>query len=134
MTNSLDEVSRLPLFLEEIAEETAWDMAEMMSLNVALEEALVNVIHYAYPQMEEGKIVLTSATNKAGHHLLPEGLGRGFRPPHRAGGGCDPLIGREADWRIGYFLIRNLMDEVAYRREGDCNVLIMRKNSKTKRE
>ena len=61
MTNSLDEVSRLPLFLEEIAEETGMGMAEMMSLNVALEEALVNVIHYAYPQMEEGKIVLTSA-------------------------------------------------------------------------
>ena len=43
MTNSLDEVSRLPLFLEEIAEETGMGMAEMMSLNVALEEALVNV-------------------------------------------------------------------------------------------
>ena len=40
MTNSLDEVSRLPLFLEEIAEETGMGMAEMMSLNVALEEAL----------------------------------------------------------------------------------------------
>ena len=124
MTNSLDEVSRLPLFLEEIAEETGMGMAEMMSLNVALEEALVNVIHYAYPQMEEGKIVLTSAWDEQSRthtfclmvnsrfdqnsffchtHLLPEGLGRGFRPPHRAGGGCDPLVGREADWRIGYF-------------------------------
>ena len=30
MTNSLDEVSRLPLFLEEIAEETGIGMAEMM--------------------------------------------------------------------------------------------------------
>ena len=55
MTNSLDEVSRLPLFLEEIAEETGMGMAEMMSLNVALEEALVNVIHYAYPQMERSE-------------------------------------------------------------------------------
>ena len=105
MTNSLDEVSRLPLFLEEIAEETGMGMAEMMSLNVALEEALVNVIHYAYPQMEEGKIVpyLSLGRAKPDTHLLPEGLGRGFRPPHRAGGGCDPLVGREADWRIGYF-------------------------------
>ena len=102
MTNSLDEVSRLPLFLEEIAEETGMGMAEMMSLNVALEEALVNVIHYAYPQMEEGKIVSLGRA-KPDTHLLPEGLGRGFRPPHRAGGGCDPLVGREADWRIGYF-------------------------------
>lgn len=31
---------------------------------------------------------------------------------------------------LGIFLIRNLMDEVAYRREGDCNVLIMRKTQK----
>lgn len=105
MTNSLDEVSRLPLFLEEIVEETGMGMAEMMSLNVALEEALVNVIHYAYPQMEEGKIVLTSAWDEQSrtHTFCSEGLGRGFRPPHRAGGGCDPLVGREADWRIGYF-------------------------------
>ena len=37
MTNGLEEVSRLPLFLEDIAGETAMDAAEMMSLNVALE-------------------------------------------------------------------------------------------------
>ena len=136
MTNSLDEVSRLPLFLEEIAEETGMGMAEMMSLNVALEEALVNVIHYAYPQMEEGKIALTSAWDEQSrtHTFCLKDWGGVF----------DPLTVPEADVTLsleerpigglGIFLIRNLMDEVAYRREGDCNVLIMRKNSKTKRE
>ena len=132
MTNSLDEVSRLPLFLEEIAEETGMGMAEMMSLNVALEEALVNVIHYPYPQMEEGKIVLTSAWDEQSrtHTFCLKDWGGAF----------DPLTVPEADVTLsleerpigglGIFLIRNLMDEVAYRREGDCNVLIMRKKLK----
>mgnify|MGYP002568967855 CR=1 FL=1 len=129
MTNSLEEVSRLPSFLEEIAGETAMDAAEMMSLNVALEEALVNVIRYAYPQSEIGKIVLSSVWDEKNRELCfcLKDWGTAF----------DPLTVPEADVTLsleerpigglGIFLIRKMMDEVTYKREGDCNMLIMKK-------
>lgn len=132
MTNGLEEVSRLPLFLEDIAGETAMDAAEMMSLNVALEEALVNVIRYAYPQSEIGKIVLSSVWDKKNRELCfcLKDWGKAF----------DPLTVPEADVTLsleerpigglGIFLMRKIMDEVAYKREGDCNVLIMKKEIK----
>lgn len=132
MTNSLEEVLRLPLFLEDIAGETAMDAAEMMALNVALEEALVNVIRYAYPQSEIGKIVLSSVWDKKNGKLCfcLTDWGMAF----------DPLSVPEADVTLsleerpigglGIFLMRNIMDEVTYRREGDCNVLIMKKEIK----
>lgn len=132
MTNGLEEVSRLPLFLEDIAGETAMDAAEMMSLNVALEEALVNVIRYAYPQSEIGKIVLSSVWDEKNRELCfcLKDWGKAF----------DPLTVPEADVTLsleerpigglGIFLMRKIMDEVAYKREGDCNVLIMKKEIK----
>lgn len=132
MTNGLEEVSRLPLFLEDIAGETAMDAAEMMSLNVALEEALVNVIRYAYPQSEIGKIVLSSVWDKKNRELCfcLKDWGKAF----------DPLTVPEADVTLsleerpigglGIFLMRKIMDEVAYKREGDCNMLIMKKEIK----
>lgn len=132
MTNGLEEVSRLPLFLEDIAGETAMDAAEMMSLNVALEEALVNVIRYAYPQSELGKIVLSSVWDEKTRKLCfcLKDWGTAF----------DPLTVPEADVTLsleerpigglGIFLMRKIMDEVAYKREGDCNVLIMKKEIK----
>lgn len=129
MTNGLEEVSRLPLFLEDIAGETAMDAAEMMALNVALEEALVNVIRYAYPQSEIGKIVLSSVWDEKNRELCfcLTDWGTAF----------DPLTVPEADVTLsleerpigglGIFLIRKMMDEVTYKREGDCNMLIMKK-------
>lgn len=129
MTNGLEEVSRLPLFLEDIAGETAMDAAEMMALNVALEEALVNVIRYAYPQSENGKIVLSSVWDGKNRILCfcLTDWGMAF----------DPLTVPEADVTLsleerpigglGIFLIRKMMDEVTYKREGDCNMLIMKK-------
>jgi len=134
MTNGLEEVTRLPLFLEDIAGETAMEAADMMTLNVALEEALVNVIRYAYPQSEIGKIVLSSVWDEKNRTLCfcLKDWGTAF----------DPLSVPEADVTLsleerpigglGIFLMRNVMDEVTYRRKGDCNVLIMKKEIKQK--
>lgn len=132
MTNGLEEVSRLPLFLEEIVGETGMGAAEVMSLNVALEEALVNVIRYAYPRTGIGKIVLSFAWDEKSRKLCfyLKDWGMAF----------DPLTVPEADVTLsleerpigglGIFLMRKLMDEVTYKREGDCNMLTMKKEIK----
>ena len=67
MTNSLDEVSRLPLFLEEIAEETGMGMAEMMSLNVVFDGQIKRFHEYKRQQMNALAVIHQYLEIKAGH-------------------------------------------------------------------
>ena len=57
-TNKIEEVEKLPGSLEELHEAVAIPPAMEASLNLAIEEALVNVIQYACAHGTEGRILL----------------------------------------------------------------------------
>ena len=48
--NRMDELMRVNQFVEEIGEELGLDMELLMNLNLVIEEMVVNVISYAYPE------------------------------------------------------------------------------------
>ena len=50
LSNDINTVPQLNEFIDGVCEEAGIDMATTMSLNLALEEAVVNVMSYAYPQ------------------------------------------------------------------------------------
>ena len=56
LKNQMQELERVNQFVDEIAEELGLDMELQMNLNLVIEEMVVNVISYAYP---EGKNLLT---------------------------------------------------------------------------
>jgi sigma-B regulation protein RsbU (phosphoserine phosphatase) len=145
MTNSLTELPRLQQFVEQLAERygIADDVAGQ--LNLALEEAIVNIINYAYPPGESGAIRLTAACSDklltANNHEEPSaanGHGRTLTLTIEDNGKpFDPTAVPEADTTLpleqreigglGIFLIRNIMDTVAYRRLPAANRLILAK-------
>ena len=61
--NDVQEIPRLATFIEEIAENHAIDMATSMNLNLAMEEAVVNVMNYAYPKESVNNIDITAEVN-----------------------------------------------------------------------
>jgi anti-sigma regulatory factor (Ser/Thr protein kinase) len=146
MTNSLTELPRLQQFVEQLAERygIADDVAGQ--LNLALEEAVVNIINYAYPPGESGAIRLTAACSNqaltANGHEEPSasnGHGRTLTLTIEDNGKpFDPTAVPEADTTLpleqreigglGIFLIRNIMDTVAYRRLPAANRLILAKS------
>lgn len=118
-------------FLEETAEAFGLDSALLMSLNLVMEEAVSNIIFYAYKDGETGKNIRISmelADDVLTIVLTDTGLA--FDPTVRE----DPDVSLPAEERpiggLGIFLIKKMMDEVAYRREEDTNVFIMRKKIK----
>lgn len=109
-------------FVEECAERCAIDARKKFGLLVAVEEAFVNVCHYAYPG-SAGYVEL--ACSCGGDAFVVEMTDRGIpfdilslpEPDTTA-----DITEREVGG-LGVHFIRSLTDEVSYRREEDRNIL-----------
>jgi anti-sigma regulatory factor (Ser/Thr protein kinase) len=95
-------------------------------MELASEEALVNVMHYAYPEKQEGEVTVRCGTAAGGPFVI-EIMDRGvpFQPgdvkaPDLTAGIAEREIGG-----LGVYLMRKMVDEVLYRREGDMNILTL---------
>lgn len=126
--NDTSELFVMNLFLEEAGEEFGLSTAFMMSLNLVLEEAVSNIIFYAYAGKEvEDAVDLALILEEGVLTVVVKDHGIPFDPTLRD----DPDVTLPAEERpiggLGIFLIKNIMDEISYQREDDQNVFIMRK-------
>ena len=58
LPNDVEAIPQLNEYIDTVAEELGLDMSLTMSLNLALEEAVVNVMSYAYPTGTVGEVVI----------------------------------------------------------------------------
>jgi len=125
LKNDIQEISRLAQFLDTLAAEKGLDHSLTMSLNLALEEAVTNVILYAYPKGVTGLIELDAFLEKDTLRFVLSDRGVAF----------DPTAAPEADTTLsvedrpigglGIYLVRKTMDQVTYRNEDGKNILSM---------
>ena len=127
LTNDISEVSKLNEFVEEIGNEFSLTPDVVFNLNLVLEEAVVNVINYAYPKEEHQSIYLSASLRKGSIVLILTDTGKEFDPTMAP----DVDITLSADEReiggLGIFLIRQIMNEVKYERIDGKNVLTLEK-------
>ena len=88
---------------------------------VAVDELLSNIVKFAYGPSEHGVIDvdLTHAGGKL--TVVIEDRGRPFDPlklqrPEMAG-----ELARRTEGGLGIYFVKNLIDDVHYERQGDCN-------------
>lgn len=121
--NDVAEVPLLAEWVEQIGEELGLEMPEVFQLNLALEEAVVNVMNYAYE--DSGLIDLTAKVVDSEIIFVLEDSGKAFDPTQVD----DPDITLSAEDRdiggLGIFLVQQLMSGVTYSREDGKNVLTM---------
>ena len=127
LKNNIDEINRLHSFIEEVGETFALPMKTVMNLNLVLEEAVTNVIMYAYPKEEHEYIHLTAKEQEGKLIFILTDSGKAFDPTQAP----DADITLSADDRqiggLGIFLIRKIMNEVKYERIDGKNVLTLEK-------
>ena len=127
LPNDVEAVPRLASFVEEVAESHGVDMSVTMSLNLALEEAVVNVINYAYPKGTCGEIEITASFSDNALVFTISDAGIPFDPTTVS----KPDITLSAEDRpiggLGIFLVRQIMDEVSYHYQDNHNVLTLKK-------
>lgn len=127
LKNEISEISRLNEFIELIGDEFALTPDVTFNLNLVLEEAVVNIINYAYPQKHEGLIYLSAQLHEGAVVFILTDTGKEFDPTMAP----DADITLSAEDReiggLGIFLIRQIMNEVKYERIEGKNVLTLEK-------
>ena len=98
----------------------------VQEIELAVEEALVNIINYAYPDREDGDVEITCGLDGDGRYVIEI---RDSGIPFDVGAQSDPDLNASIAERkiggLGIFLIRKMADEMYYKREGDQNVLTL---------
>ena len=127
LQNEVAEISKLAIFIEELGGEFGLSPELVFNLNLVLEEAVSNVILYAYPK-EEHQIISLIARKKDNQLIFVlTDSGKEFDPTQAP----DADITLSAEDRpiggLGIFLIRQIMNTVEYQRIEGKNVLTLGK-------
>ena len=128
LKNDVHEVTRFSNFIKSVLEQLGIEKSLARKLRLAVEEAVVNVIDYAYPLGSEGDITI---------HVMSDGHSIRFKIID-AGVAFDPTAKEKADTTLsiddrqigglGILLVRELMDTINYEREDGQNILTLIKN------
>ena len=127
LQNDIAQVPLLAQFVEEVCEEIGLDMSTTMQMNLALEEAVVNVMKYAYPHGIVGNIHIEAQASDVRLKFVISDNGTPFDPTAKAE--VDTTLSAEERpiGGLGIHLVRKIMDSINYERTRNKNVLTLRK-------
>lgn len=125
--NQVEEIARLAEEIEVLVEAWELPMRLSMNINLVLEEALSNIIFYAFEDTSEHTIDIFMALEQSQLEIRITDDGKAFDPTAVQ----QPDINLPAEERpiggLGIFLISKIMDVVEYCRDGDRNRLRLTK-------
>ena len=118
----LGNLERLVKSVSDCAEAQGFDEKRMREIELATEEAIVNICHYSYPgepgdveiecKLEEGRFIIEIKDSGIPFDMTS------FSAPDITADVTERKIGG-----LGIFLIKKVMNEVRYRRENNQNIL-----------
>ncbi|MBO7069878.1 MAG: ATP-binding protein, partial [Bacteroidales bacterium] len=123
--NNIQQIPQLAEFVETIAGEKNLDQAMAMSLNLALEEAVTNVILYAYPDGIDGLVDIEAYIREDCLEFILSDSGKPFDPTAAPEADVTLGVDERSIGGLGIYLVRNIMDSVSYRYENGKNILTM---------
>jgi anti-sigma regulatory factor (Ser/Thr protein kinase) len=111
-------------FVSDFVKAEGFTEKRIREIELATEEALLNIFNYAYPEGVDGEVeVRCRMDEKSG--LIMEILDSG--KPFDVQSVPDPDLSLDVSDRkiggLGILLIKKMVDEVQYRREGESNIL-----------
>ena len=129
LVNQKEEVSRLSDFVKAYFVRLSVDHRLASGLRLALEEAVVNVINYAYPPGETGEIFVFADSNRKEVRFTLVDSGFPFDPTAVLSGDTTTLDAKNRPiGGLGILLTRKLVDSVSYCRKDNFNVLTLTKS------
>ena len=126
--NDVQEVPVMTEFVERTAEQANLDPSVTMTLTLAIEEAVANVMKYAYPKGEVGPIEINATINDGSLSFTIKDSGTPFDPTQVKKADITLSAEEREIGGLGLHLIRNIMDTVEYHHTSNQNILTLTKN------
>lgn len=128
LPNDINTIPQLSEFIESFCDEAGIGMETTMSLNLALEEAVVNVMDYAYPKDTAGYVNIDVRTDADCVVFVITDNGIPFDPTAMKDVDTTLPLEERSIGGLGIFLTRQIMDDISYERSNDKNILTLKKN------
>ena len=127
LPNDVQAVPELAEFVDHVCEALGFDMGVSMQLNLAIEEAVVNVMSYAYPPGTKGSVNIEARASDEWVKFVISDSGAPFDPTAKAEVDTTLSAEERGIGGLGIHLIRQIMDSINYERVGNLNVLTLLK-------
>ena len=128
LKNRVEELNVMAVELERIGDIFGLTMAEVTNLNLVMEEAVSNVINYAFSDTENHLINIALEYEAPYLKICISDDGRPFDPTSQEAPDTTLAVEERPIGGLGVFLINQMMDEVSYWRENDKNIFTMSKS------
>src|SRR5215510_8070193 len=129
LTNKLSELDRLNQTLAEFGSRQGLATNVMRDLKLGLEEIFINIISYGYTDNREHEIKVRLSAQPGEINAEVEDDGQPFNPLETPAPDTTQRLEERNIGGLGIHLVRKLMDGLEYRRQGDKNLLILKKKT-----
>ena len=125
--NDVHQVPEVNKFVTSVGQRLNLEPSLVPQLMLAVEEAVVNVMNYAYPIGTQGDITIEAKATGQWLKFIISDEGKAFDPTQ--GGNADTSLSAEDRpiGGLGILLVRSLMDSINYEYNGGKNVLTLMK-------
>ena len=127
LDNDVCEITRLSDFQDAVYTKMNISQSLAGKLRLAVEEAVVNVINYAYPSGRHGSIHVAFMTDGRQLKITITDTGVAFDPTTIAKADTTLSAKERRIGGLGVFLVREIMDSINYERIDDQNILTLTK-------
>ena len=127
LPNDIETIPQLNEFIDGFCEQRDIDNDITMSLNLAIEEAVVNVMNYAYPEGTVGYVDIDVEADDNYVTFVISDTGKPFNPTQKDEVNIALSVEERPIGGLGIHLVRQIMDSINYERTDGKNVLTLRK-------
>lgn len=130
LPNDIEAIPEMSEFVEQMCSEAGVSPSDTMSIVLAIEEAVVNVMQYAYPQGTKGDVIVEAVADDKHLDFIISDDGIPFDPTKKEK--VDTTLSAEERpiGGLGIHLVREIMDAINYEYSHHKNILSLRKNLK----
>jgi len=125
--NDVQEVEALGAFVKGVAAKLSLERSLASKLRLAVEEAVVNVMEYAYPKGTTGQVDIRATSDGQRLRFVITDNGIPFNPTEVSQADTTLSAEERPVGGLGILLVRQLMDSINYERIGSQNVLTLQK-------
>ena len=131
LKNASRQVGHLSSFVKDVLARLPLPPKQAGEIRLAVEEAVVNVMEYAYPVGTEGNVTVEVKSDGRQVKFVISDTGVAFDPTKRSDADTTLSAEDRPIGGLGILLVRKLMDSINYERVDGKNILTLRKTITT---